>query len=105
MQDAARNRPDEQTFFDDPAIDALFGVVMALATEHYVLRDRLRAMEEQLVRDGHMAPSALAAAPPATARESNQRDAADFVAELLRPILGIQQATGAGGRFSLKRKP
>lgn len=104
MQDATRSRPEEQTFFEDPAMDALLGVVMALATEHYVLRDRLRAMQEQLARAGYVDSAALAAAPPASARECDQRDAAEFVAELLRPILGIQQAIGAGGKFSLKRK-
>ncbi len=101
---AARDRPEEQTFFDDPAIDALLGVVMALAMEHYVLRDRLRAMEEQLVRAGQVDRSALAAVPPASARADDQRDAAAFVEDLLRPILGIQQAAGAGGKFSLKTK-
>ena len=104
MQEAARDRPEEQTFFDDPAVDALLGVVMALAMEHYVLRDRLRAMEEQLVRAGQVDRSALAAPPPTSARAGEQRDAAAFVEDLLRPILGIQQASGVGGRFSLKRK-
>jgi len=104
MREAVRDRPEEQTFFDDPAIDALLGVVMALAMEHYVLRDHLRALEEQLARAGHVETSALAAAPPASSRASGQRDAAAFVEDLLRPILGIQQAIGAGGKFSLKRK-
>ena len=31
---------DEQTFFEDPALDRAFGVVMALATEVYVLCSR-----------------------------------------------------------------
>ena len=35
----------EQTFFEDPALDRAFGVVMALATEVYVLRNRQRALE------------------------------------------------------------
>ena len=39
------SRP-EQTFFPDPAIDRELGVVMALATEVYVLRDRTRALIE-----------------------------------------------------------
>ena len=33
----------EQVFFADPAIDRMMGVVMALAGEVYVLRDRVRA--------------------------------------------------------------
>ena len=38
----------EQTFFEDPALDRAFGVVMALATEVYVLRNRQRALERLL---------------------------------------------------------
>ena len=30
----------EQTFFPDPALDRAMGVIMALATEVYVMRDR-----------------------------------------------------------------
>ena len=47
METLLVDRP-EQTFFDDPALDRAFGVVMALATEVYVQRDRLRALERQL---------------------------------------------------------
>jgi len=35
-----QNESDEQIFFNDPALDRAFGVVMALATEVYVLKDR-----------------------------------------------------------------
>ena len=37
-------RGPEQSFFADPALDRAMGVIMALATEVYVLRDRLRAL-------------------------------------------------------------
>ncbi|MGH9434441.1 MAG: hypothetical protein ACRD06_00410 [Terriglobia bacterium] len=104
MQDALPERKEEQIFFDDPAVDALLGVVMTLAMEHYVLRDHVRSLEERLVQTGHMDPSALPAVPPASSRASDQKDAAAFVEDLLRPILGIQQASGVSGRFSLKRK-
>ena len=43
METLLVDRP-EQTFFDDPALDRAFGVVMALATEGYVQHDRLRAL-------------------------------------------------------------
>lgn len=104
MQEDVRGRSAEQTFFDDPALDALMGVVMALAMDHYVLRDQVRALQEQLVRAGQLESSALTAAPPASAQEDAHRDAAAFVEDLLFPILGVQQASGAAGRFSLKRK-
>ena len=53
------HRP-EQTFFPDPALDRAFGVVMALATEVYVLRDRLAALEAQLEVRGMLDRAALA---------------------------------------------
>lgn len=94
MQEGTRSRPKEQTFFDDPALDSLLGVLMALATEHYVLRDRVRVLEEQLSAAGQIDPSALRAAPPPEERVSAQQDASAFVADLLRPILGIQESVG-----------
>lgn len=98
MHDATRGRPKEQTFFDDPAIDSLLGVLMALATEHYVLRDRVRALEEQLSGTGQIDPSALRAAPAPEEQVSVQKDASAFAADLLRPILGVQESVGGSGR-------
>ena len=60
----------EQTFFPDPALDRAFGVVMALAQEVWVLRERVAGMEAQLA----------------------EREA--FVAHLMQNLLGQQQAKG-----------
>lgn len=103
MQEATRSKPKEQAFFDDPAIDSLLGVLMALATEHYVLRDRVRVLEEQLSRAGQIDPSVVSAAPAPEEQVSAQEDASAFVADLLRPILGIQESMGSSGRLSLGR--
>ena len=54
------------TFFADPADDRLFGVVMELAQEVYVLRQRVRALEGQ------------------PAEEAQGRDA--FVSRVLVPL-------------------
>jgi len=94
----------EQLFFDDPAVDRLMGVVMALATEHYVLRDRVRALEEQLAGAGLIDPATLAGKPFAGETEADSADATAFAEELLRPLLGLQQAAGATGRFSLRTR-
>jgi hypothetical protein len=81
----------EQTFFPDPALDRAFGVVMALAQEVWVLRDRVAAMEAQLAERGTLDIAKLNHEPPAN--EGNaQRDA--FVAHLLQNLLGEQQSTG-----------
>lgn len=92
----------EQVIFDDPAIDRLLGVLMALATEHYVLRDRVGALEKQLALAGHIEPASVAKAPDEAQRSEDEADAAALVDSLLRPLLGVQEAAGTPGLFSLK---
>lgn len=95
----AAARP-EQVFFPDPAVDRVMGVLFALATEHYVLHDRVRALEEQLCEKGLVSREALSGAVPESDAAAH-RDAAEFAQALLRPLLGVQLAKGAAGRFSL----
>lgn len=90
--DAARG---EQVFFQDPAVDRLMGVVFALATEHYVLLDRVHMLERRL--------SAAGLVPDAAELAGEHADAAALAEALFRPISGIQQSRGAAGRFSLAR--
>ena len=84
----------EQVFFKDPAIDRLMGVTMALATEVYVLRDRLRALETLLAQQGAADLQSLnqEVAPEALATHQADRDA--FVAHLLSPLLGKASSLG-----------
>lgn len=89
-----KSRP-EQTFFADPAIDRLMGVVMSLAGEVYVLRDRVRCMETLLVKAGTLQEGALDGFKPTA--EQAQAAAADrdaFVAHLMDNLLGKQMARG-----------
>ncbi len=81
MPAAASSPLPEQTFFADPAIDRLLGVTMALAAEVYVLRSRVLAFE------------ARAAGEPADGSTPDE-DAATFVARLLAPLIGEQDAKG-----------
>ena len=81
----------EQTFFPDPALDRAFGVVMALAQEVWVLRDRVAAMEAQLAGRGALDVAKLNEEPRADERAA-ERDA--FVAHLLQNLLGEQQSKG-----------
>lgn len=100
---AAAPRRPEQVFFEDPALDRLMGVVMTLAAEHYVLRDRVQALEEQLVQAGQLSAASLAATPSPEKEAQYRADADDFARTILDPLLGQQQALGAAGRFSLRR--
>jgi hypothetical protein len=81
----------EQTFFPDPALDRAFGVVMALAQEVWVLRDRMAAMEAQLAERGVLQIEKLNEEPAGDERAA-EREA--FVAHLMQSLLGAQQSKG-----------
>ena len=84
----------EQTFFADPALDRAFGVVMALATEVYVLRDRLAALEAQLAARGLLERAALDAEPSSEEIAARAADRDAFVEHLMHHLLGRQVAKG-----------
>jgi hypothetical protein len=91
------HRP-EQRFFADPAIDRLLGTVFALAQEHYVLLDRVRALEEALAKAGSIDASLLGRPrDPAQALAASEQ-ADRFVAALMRPLLGLQESRGLAAR-------
>jgi hypothetical protein len=81
----------EQTFFPDPALDRAFGVVMALAQEVWVLRDRVAGMEAQLAERGLLDVAKLNQEPQGDERAA-ERDA--YVAHLMQNLLGAQQSKG-----------
>jgi hypothetical protein len=84
----------EQVFFQDPAMDRLMGVTMALATEVYVLRDRLRALEAHLAQQGSVNLQSLNQEVPPDALAPHQADRDAFVAHLLSPLLGKASSLG-----------
>lgn len=88
------DRP-EQTFFEDPALDRAFGVVMALATEVYVQRNRMRALERELEAAGVLDPAELDSEPSDAERSAEAEDREAFVEGLMINLLGKQQAKGA----------
>ena len=83
----------EQTFFADPAIDRLVGMVFALTAEVHVMRDRLALLEDALKQRG-VDLSALDGAVPEGALEA--KIAADRTA-LVQHVL-----EGLSGRLASK---
>lgn len=84
----------EQLFFNDPAIDRLMGMVMALAAEIYILRDRNQALEELLEQSGVLRPGAIENLQPSPERRAElaaQRDA--FIARIIEPIISAGRAS------------
>lgn len=91
---ADMSRRPEQTFFQDPALDRVFGVVMALATEVHVTNAKLAAVQKALDQHGIRIDWDAQADEPALAGELAQ-DRQAFVQHLLDPLLGVQRSKGA----------
>jgi len=75
------------TFFPDPNVDRVLGVVMELAAEVYVLRDRLSTLERVLERGGTLDRADLESyqdTPEEHARRLAERDA--LIARILAPM-------------------
>jgi hypothetical protein len=74
-------------FFPDPNVDRVLGVVMELAAEVYVLRDRLNIVERVLESRGTLVRADLEAYQPTAeerARRLAERDA--LIARILAPM-------------------
>ncbi len=88
------NRP-EQVFFEDEALDRAVGMIMTLAAELYVTRDRLTVLERTLAAKGIISQSELDGYQPD--HEALSLDAADrdaFTAALMANLSGKQSAKG-----------
>lgn len=93
MTDAPSLGPEQQ-FFADPALDRMMGVVMAMAQELYVTRDRLRGLETLLGEKGVVSTAALDRAPTEAEARARQDDLKEFVGALLTPLLAQKTSHG-----------
>lgn len=92
-------------FFDDPAVDRVLGITMAVAQEVGAMLERLDTMERLLVQSGALQPGAVQAyvPDPAVARQRLTMQEA-FAARLLRVVeqelvaLRAEQAGAAAAR-------
>ncbi len=73
----------DQTFFDDPALDRMMGVILGLASELHITRSRCRALEGVLVDAGVIAPAAVETWTPDPGR---QAEAADELAAMVKTV-------------------
>ena len=75
--------------FEDPAMDILLGIVVSLGNEVYVLRDRLRIIEEMLEAKGTISRDDVEAYKPTPEEEEEIRKDNDaFMARLFRVFEG-----------------
>ena len=84
----------EQIFFPDPSVDRAMGILMALATEVYVLRDRQLALERMLAAKGIVDLAQLDAEPAPAEAAAMAADREAFVAHLMSSVLGVQASKG-----------
>jgi hypothetical protein len=89
----------EQTFFKDEAIDRILGVVMQLAGEVYILKDRNQALEKILAEKGFVFPEEIDNSD--TKIDTAEREA--FINRILEPILhGNEASSNVDEEFQLK---
>jgi hypothetical protein len=75
------------TFFPDPNVDRVLGVVMELASELYVLRDRVRTLEQLLEQKGVLSADELRAfEPSAEERAARLADRDALIARIVAPM-------------------
>jgi hypothetical protein len=86
----------EQQFFDDKVVDRLMGVVMALAAEVYILKDRERALEQLLVSKGVIGSDAVEAFQPGSSGQAiSGRERDEFVGRIFESIVEGGEAMSA----------
>jgi hypothetical protein len=78
--------------FEDPAMDILLAIVLSLGNEVYVLRDRLRIIEETLEAEGTISRADVEAYKPTPEEEEEIRKDNDaFMARLFRVFEGAPE--------------
>ncbi len=81
----------EQTFFADPALDRAVAMIMTLAAELYVVKDRLRALEVLLGKSDALDHYV----PDDAERQRIDAERSAYVRELMQCVLGEQVSKGA----------
>jgi hypothetical protein len=75
------------TFFPDPNVDRVLGVVLELAAEVYVLRDRVRTLQQALEQAGLLEQGLVDGFEPDTAeRAARLADRDALIARILAPM-------------------
>jgi len=90
-----RNGPvtgDEPDWIHDLPVDNMVGAITALSAEVYILKERLRAMERELVRRDALTPTAVEEHEPTEdERVDDQKELDAFVNRIWTEILRDRQ--------------
>jgi hypothetical protein len=83
----------QPSFFDQPALEAMHGMLLVLLEEVCVLRDRLDTYEQLGERGIAVTPAAVDAYTPDDANESGrERRRQETIRRVLRPVKQLQEA-------------
>ena len=84
-------------FFDDPAVERVLSIAMAIAMEHAVTRQRLDALERVLEARGLMTRAELEAFRPDPAAEAERTQwMKAYIARVLRIVAQENEAVAKG---------
>lgn len=79
-------------FFENPDVDRLLAMLLALMAEHAVLRERLLTLERVLAEGGSLPPGALEAfMPEPTVAADWDRERLDFIRKVLEAGSNIDE--------------
>lgn len=79
-------------FFDNPDVDRLLAMLLALMAEHSVLRERLLTLERALAEAGALTPGALEAyVPEASVAADWDQERLDFIRKVLEAGSNIDE--------------
>jgi hypothetical protein len=78
----------EPAFFDDPTIDNLLAVVLALGAELWVQRERLRVIEQLLAEKGSISSEMIEQHRPSDEERERTRIDRDAFVERIFGVLG-----------------
>lgn len=74
-------------YFDDPAIDKVLSIVLELAAELHVVKDRLRVIEKMLEQKGQIRREDIDRYQPTPEEQQEIREERDkYIARLFRDI-------------------
>lgn len=84
---SAKSKGQRPYFFDDPAVERVLNITMAVAGELAVVRERLDTIERLLEHKGLLTRDEIDAyVPDDTAAEQRQRWHAEYIARILRIV-------------------
>jgi hypothetical protein len=84
---SSKSKGKRPYFFDDPAVERVLNITLAVAMEHAVTRERLDTIERLLEAKGILSQSEIDTyEPDKTAAEDRQRWHTEYIARILRII-------------------